>query len=440
MNEITFAPSKPQSKLFDYFDDKETTEIIFGSGVGCGKSFAISALMVMKCLQYPEIRIVLARNELTVVKRTTVVSLFEVLNNWNLQSDEHYTYNSTSGEITFYNKSKIILVEMTYRPSDPQFTRFGGLLATFAVVDECSEVSLQAKQILQSRVGRWKNKDYGIKPLFIGTCNPSRGWLYNEFYKPFIEDKLDSHKKFIPALITDNKYNSEDYYKNLLKTLSQSDKERLLFGNWDYSMDPTNLLTFEEILSTFINKKAESFKQTYISADIAFTSDKCVICCWQDLQLVETFVMEKNGKPENEIKRLQLKYKVKNTNICFDSDGIGKYLTNYLPNAKPIINNAKALNNENYANIKTQMYFELAKQIKEGKLTILNGPYDEQIKEELALIRHKPSDNVGKIEMVSKGDIKRILGHSPDFSDAISYRLIFELKPKGETTIISFNF
>src|ERR1017187_6768007 len=109
--EINFAPSRPQSKLFDYFDDDTTTEIIFGSGVGCGKSFAICALMIMKCLQYPEIRIVLARNELTVLKRTTVVSLFEVLNNWNLKPDEHYNYNSTSGEITFFNKSKIILVE-----------------------------------------------------------------------------------------------------------------------------------------------------------------------------------------------------------------------------------------------------------------------------------------------------------------------------------------
>jgi phage terminase large subunit len=56
------------------------------------------------------------------------------------------------------------------------------------------------------------------------------------------------------------------------------------------------------------------------------------------------------------------------------------------------------------------------------------------IEEELGAIRHKPTDKVGKLEIIDKGEVKRLIGRSPDFSDAMAYRMYFEYKTTGVKT------
>lgn len=439
--EINFRPTKKQHLMFQYFDDSETTEVLYGGGVGAAKSYGICCLIVMKALMYENIRIGLARNELTTLKRTTLVSLFEVLADWGLKTDIHYKYNQQSGEIVFENKSKIILLELAYNPSDPQYTRLGGQLLTWAAIDEAGECIEKGKQILQSRLGRWKNKDYNIKPILYMTCNPSKNFLYNQFYKLNKDNSLPIYRKFIQALIGDNPYISQDYYNNLMKTLSPSDKQRLIFGDWDYDDNPNALLEFNDINNIFINEKDKNENSNYyISADIAFTSDAAVILIWENLTIIDIVVNPTNV--ENAIKDLAKKYNVKSHHITYDSDGVGQYLKQHLPNAKAIVNNSRALNNENYDNLKTQLYFKLAEVIKNNRLKIvLFLQHKDKIVEELSVISHKPSDTVGKISMISKGEVKRLIGRSPDFSDAMAYRMIFEIKDTTfNTEFYSFSF
>ena len=428
---IEFSPTLKQSLLYDYFEDDITTEILYGGSAGCGKSFGVCSLMIIKCLEHPNIRIGLARNELTTLKKTTMVSLFEVLNNWGLKVEEHYRYNSTTGEITFTNGSKIVLLELRYLPSDPDYTRLGGQLLTFAVIDEAGEVDEKGKQILQTRLGRWLNNDIGVKPILLMTCNPSKNFLYRDYYIPYTDNTLPTYKKFIPALITDNEYINQSYIDNLHKILTPIDKQRLIYGNWDYSSDPNSLIEYNQILSIFVNEKPYIESPiNYISADIAFTSDNAVIIIWEGLTAIE-IIVNPTDKIEDVIKDKAIEHNVKQTNISYDSDGVGKYLMNYLKHAKPIVNNARALENENYENLKTQLYFKLAEAINGGKLKVLsNLKYNDKISEELGMIKHKPTDNVGKVAMISKADVKRQLGRSPDFSDAMAYRMIFEIKRK----------
>lgn len=424
--------------MFEYFDDSTTLEVLYGGGLGSAKSYGVCCLMVMKALQFPNIRIGLARNEITTLKRTTVVSLFEVLNNWGLTPEDDYNYNSQSGEITFQNKSKIVLLELTYQPSDPQYTRLGGQLLTFGVIDEAGECNEKGKQIFQSRLGRWKNSEVGIKAMLYMTCNPSKNFLYNHFYLAEKNNELPEYRKFIKALMTDNPYISKEYYDNLLKMLSTSDKERLVGGNWDYDSDPNNLLSYDDINNVFV-KGPSNIGEHYISADIAFTSDAAVIMIWKGLDLIEVITNPINL--EDEIKAKIKQYNVKSHHLVYDADGVGQYLKQHFPNAKAINNNGKTIDNQNYENLKTQLYFKLTEVIKNNLLSISkDSKFRDKITEELSVIKHKPSDNVGKIAMVSKGEIKRLIGRSPDFSDAMAYRMIFELKPKGfQTQFYKFN-
>lgn len=432
--EINFTPSLKQDLIFEYFDDELTTEVLYGGAAAGGKSYGACAFMIIQCLKNPGIRIGLARNELTTLKKTTIVSLFEVINDWGLNVEEHYRYNSTTGEITFTNGSKIILLELRYLPSDPNYTRLGGQLLTFGVIDEAGEVDEKGKQIFQSRLGRWLNPELGLKPFLLMTCNPSKNFLYRDFYLPTEDNTLPQHKKFISALILDNPFINEVYIQNLQNTLSPTDRERLINGNWNYDDDPNSLMDYETILNIFVDKpQVKEKSKTYISADIAFTSDNAVIMVWDDLTLVE-IIVNPNGNIEDVIRDKAKEYKVFPQNISYDSDGVGKYLMNYLKSAKPIVNNARALKDENYENLKTQLYFKLAEVINKGELKVVKSSYDEKIIEELQQVKHRPTDRVGKIAMVSKGDVKRMLGRSPDFSDAMAYRMIFEIKVAATKT------
>ena len=426
--EINFTPSLKQDLIFEYFDDETTTEVLYGGAAAGGKSYGATALAVIKCLQFPNIRVGLARNELTTLKKTTVVSLFEVINDWGLKIDEHYRYNSTSGEISFTNGSKIVLLELRYLPSDPNYTRLGGQLLTFSIIDEAGEVDEKGKQILQSRLGRWMNNETGIKPFLLMTCNPSKNFLYRDYYIPSQDNTLPTHKKFVTALVLDNPFINDMYVNNLHKTLSNTDKERLINGNWDYENSPDALMDYETILNIFVDEYTPNEKsKNYISADIAFTSDKCVIMVWDDLTLIE-IIVNPEGKVEDVIRNKAKELKIPPQNISYDADGVGKYLMNYLKGSKDIINNSKPIGGENYDNLKTQLYFKMAEVINKGELKIIKTKYQNIIIDELQQVKHKPSNTVGKISMISKGEVKRMLGHSPDFSDAMAYRMVFEIK------------
>lgn len=431
--EINFSPTVKQDLIFDYFDDNDTTEILYGGSAGSAKSYGICALIILKSLENPGIRIGLARNELTNLKKTTIISFFEVAKDWGLIPDIHFTYNSTAGIIKFYNDSEIILLELSYKPSDPEFTRLGGHLLTFGCIDEVGEVDEKGFQIFKTRLGRWKNTELNIKPVVIMTCNPSKNWIYRTYYKPSVEGNLLPYQKFIQALPTDNPHIPQSYLDNLMK-LPFADRERLLHGNWDYSDDPSSLLSYDEILNIWDGARRDSSAKKYITADIAFTSDKMVIMVWEGFTIVDITV-NPPGNIEDVIMELAKQYNVPQYQIAFDSDGVGKFLEKRLRNARPIVNNARALKDENYKNLKTQLYFKLAELVRNNRVKSATDSHKNEIIEELQVIRNQPTNVVGKIEMLDKGGVKKLIGRSPDFSDAMAYRMVFEF---GNTNMKSF--
>lgn len=390
----------------------------------------MSALMTIKCLEYPGIRIGLCRNELTTLKKTTVVTLIsEVFPNFGL-TQEHYSYNQIEGKIKFFNSSEIILQELRYLPSDPDYTRLGGLLLTFAVIDEAGETEVKGKQVLQSRLGRWKNKEYNIKPMLLLTCNPSRNFLFDDFYLADKEKRLPEWRKFIKATALDNPYLSEDYLKNLRLTLSPNEVERLLHGKWEVADNPNNLISLDDVREMYeLSTHKEQDKTRYISADIAFKNDGCVLFVWEGYTVLDIIRLDKDENVLETIKNTAADYNVQTRNIAYDSDGVGQYINQYLKTAKAIINNAAPFKGENYKNLKTQLYFKLGELIRDGKIKISTNKYKKELENELMIIRRKERDTTdAKMEINSKAEQKQILGHSPDYSDSMAYRMVFEYK------------
>jgi phage terminase large subunit len=379
--------------------------------------------------KYPETRWLIGRSKLKALKETTLNTFFELTSKLELSNQFHY--NSQSGVITWNNKSEILLKDLFLYPADPNFDSLGSLEITGAFIDECNQISYKAWQIVKSRI-RYKLNEYKLEPKMLGTCNPSKNWVYNQFYLKDKNNTLESDKKFIQALPKDNPHLPASYLESLL-SLDENSKQRLYFGNWEYDNDPSKLIDFDKIQNVFTNEFIEG-GQMYISADIArFGSDKMVICVWSGFRVVDIVSLNKSSIVEiaQLIRELANKYKVTMSNVIIDEDGVGGGVVDMLKGCKGFINNSKPLLVENqivqYQNLKTQCYFKLAELIQTDQIYIKcqEQTIIDDITKELEMVKRDKIDSDGKLRIISKEMVKQSIGRSPDYSDALMMRMYF---------------
>jgi len=181
--------SEKQTIAIELIEDNKTKEIIYGGGAGSGKT-ALGVYSILKnALKYDGSRWLIGRAVLKTLKETTLNSFYDVARMQGLKAGTHYQYNAQSNIITFQNGSTILLKDLFQYPSDPHFDELGSLEITGAFVDECNQITEKAWNIVKSRI-RYKIDEFGLIPKMLGTCNPAKGWVYNNFYKPHKEGKL----------------------------------------------------------------------------------------------------------------------------------------------------------------------------------------------------------------------------------------------------------
>lgn len=416
----------------EYLTDNETTEVLYGGAAGGGKSYLGCAYIIWLCTKYDGIRCLIGRSKLDNLKKTTLNTFFDICTEWDIQANTHYKYNAQTNVITFFNGSEVILKDLFQYPSDKNFDSLGSLELTTAFIDECNQITEKAKQIVSSRI-RYKLDHYGLIPKLLMTCNPSKQWVYTNFYKPHKENRLPNYRKFIQSLATDNRHISK-HYKEQLQKLDEISKQRLLYGNWEYDDSEDKLINYNAILGAFeLDSIAGGDK--YITADIArYGKDKTVIIYWNGLRAEQFKVLDVNSVTEaaQEIRTIQQNNGVSLQNIIVDDDGVGGGVKDIL-RCKGFVNNSKALKNENYINLKTQCYYALSNAFNKSSIYIncTNIAYKNNIIQELEQVRRKNFDKDAKLQLVSKEEVKNIIGRSPDFSDALAMRMYYELKPQG---------
>jgi len=425
--------TKKQGQAYKYLSDKVTTEVLFGGSAGGGKSYLGSVWLIYLCTSYDGIRCLMGRSKLDNLKKTTLNTFFDVCKEFELIAGVDYTYNAQSNIIKFNNGSEIILKDLFQYPSDKNFDSLGSLEITAAFIDEANQVTEKAKQIVSSRL-RYKLDEYNLTPKLLLTCNPAKNWVYSNFYKPQRENRLPEYRKFIQALVDDNKHISKHYKEQLLK-LDEISKQRLLYGNWEYDDSEDKLINYNAILSAFELDNTPTGDK-YISADIArYGKDKTCIILWNGLRAEQFVVIDKNSVTEaaEAIRKLQQANAVPLQNIIVDDDGVGGGVTDIL-RCKAFRNNSKALKGENYINLKTQCYYALSDAVNKSQVYIStnNIAYKNFIIQELEQVRRKNFDKDTKLQLISKDEVKAAIGRSPDFSDALAMRMYYELRPQGK--------
>lgn len=417
-----------QTIALDYFEDKKSSEILFGGGAGGGKSVLGCYAIAKNCLKYPATRWLIGRAKLKTLKETTLMSLFFVLNSQGLKSSTHYVYNQQSNSIKFFNNSEILLKDLFYYPSDPNFDELGSLEITGAFIDECNQITHKAWQIVQSRI-RYKIDDFNLIPKILGTCNPAKNFVYKEFYKLHKNNELPTYRKFVQSLATDNEFISKHYIDNLSK-LDNASRERLLYGNWEFDDDPAVLFDYESIVNLFSNTFAKGGKK-YITCDVArLGNDKTVIRVWDGYRSIHKVKLSISRIDEivNIIKSLKNTYEVPLLNIIVDEDGVGGGVVDMLK-CRGFVSNSRPTDG-NYTNLKSQCYYKLSSMVNDNKLFLQTDDLQskEELIEELGLIKRKDYDKDGKLAIVGKEDIKQIIKRSTDEADCLMMRMFFEIQ------------
>lgn len=441
--EIDFEPTIKQDLAFQYLTDDITTDIGYGGAAYGGKSFLGVFWVFTMCMQYPGVRYLIGRRELSTLKKTTLNTYFKMLQHFGINPESIQSFDRQLGVIKYNNTSELILADLIYRPSDPLYTRLGGLELTGGFIDESNEIDAQAIQIVQSRVGRQKNEQYGILGKVLETFNPSDNHVYARYWKPYKEGTLPEHTKFIQALPKDNPHVPESYIKRL-QTLDEITRKRLLEGDFDYFQDDDTLFKIDDIINIFGSKDNDR-DDMYISCDVArFGRDLTVVLVWRGLHVIDYKVGKITSTNDviTMVRNKMSEWGVPLSNVVVDEDGVGGGVVDglgchgFVGGSSQMNRDKKQIRDTNYKqnfqNLRTQCYYYLSESVRDGKI-ILSTKFvqiRDIIIEELRQIKYRDIGKDTKIKIVSKDTIKKSMGRSPDYADALMMRMYFEIKPE----------
>lgn len=445
--EINIKPFWKQHLAYQYLNDNITSYLLYGGGAGGGKSWLGCEWLITQCLAFPGVRYFIAREKLKVLKNSTLLTFFKVARKHGLERDVDYRYREQSSYIEFANGSRIDLIEVKYNPSDPMYEDVGSTEYTGGWLEEAGEIHFNAFDTLKSRVGRQLNDKYGLHKKILITCNPKKNWLYDLFYKPWRENRLQAGYQFLQSLHSENTEIEKGYHESLDEIKDTIKKQRLRDGIWDYEAMPGCLFEYDSISDLWTNYlDPDKEKGRYMTVDVARQgSDKTVIFLWRGFVLYKVYAYRKQdtyvtSKKIKEIARLE---QIPMSHIVIDEDGVGGGVVDNLRGTYGFVNGSSPLPNEearheylekqNFANLKTQCAWIMAEKTNrhECAITVENPSslFVNELEQELQFyMLDKPDADERKLRLVSKEKVKLELGRSPDWGDAYIMRAFFTLK------------
>lgn len=259
-------------------------------------------------------------------------------------------------------------------------------------------------------------------------------------------DKEDLIKSvtFIPGDIYGNKelLRVNPNYLGDLLAQDEATKSQLLEGNWNIKIDALSIYDYVAINDIFTNEFVKPGRKA-ITVDCArFGSDLAVVLVWNGKRVVdiETMDISKTTDIADAVKRLERKYGIPRSMIVVDADGVGGGVVDLLQGVRSFENGSKALLGQNFFNLKTQCYYKSAEAVNGNEYYIEpqvaekevgQSTFRELLMKDLRAVKRDKPDADGKKKIISKQQMKNILGRSPDFGDAFMMREFLELNKPG---------
>lgn len=452
MAEITLKPTVKQDQAWQYLLNDDTIKFIgFGGGAGAGKSWLICEWALVNAYLYPESRGFIARNELKRLMNSTFITFGKVAKHHNISPND-WSLDGKYNVIRFNNGSTIDLLDVAFKPTDPEYERFGSTEYTYGAMEEAGEIHFKAFDVLKSRVGR--HNIFGEKevpPKILSTFNPTRGWVYTTFYEPWKKGIMKPPYAFVQALYTDNPHTAKQYGEQLAEIIDIKTRQRLMLGDWEYDNDPMALFKYEQLQDVFSNTVVKTGEK-YLIVDVADEGkDSTVFSLWEDLEEYDR--QEYQGLNTemviSKIKEVAAQEKIPYSHIAVDAIGVGAgvasnsqlngivgYKSSFaaiktdqdivkLPN---VHYTKEATLTTEYKNLRTQCLYTLADLVRSHKIASrVTGDLQEKIKDELAYYKETTKEGQ-KRSVTPKLEIKDAIGRSPDNSDTWIMRMYFVIR------------
>lgn len=211
----TYVPTEKQRQ----FHSAPQRYKLYGGAMGGGKSVALCAEVIMLAIEYPKNVIYLARKRKKDLKRTTMLTFFEMLPSKLLKS-----YNKQDGLVRLVNGSEIIL-------GDLQSTdKLKSLNLGAYAIDEASETTEDFFMMLNSRL---RLHLPGIRRFGLLASNPEPCWLKDRFVIPQLEGRPLPNHIFIQSLTKENPHLPQDYVDSVYSDFPPVWRAKYLEGSWD---------------------------------------------------------------------------------------------------------------------------------------------------------------------------------------------------------------
>lgn len=292
--------------------------------------------------------------------------------------------------------------------------------------DTKEEVYEQAKERIE-RLWKPEYEKFGDKrEMFIKSVT-------------FIEGKLEENIKLLKS------------DPNYLANLANQDEEQVardLDGNWKFKTAGTGLITFED-MDKFFHNSWQNEGLRCVTCDPAFEGgDKCVLWYWEGHHAKDIRVLAVNSKDTvNYTKEFLELHNVLEENFCYDVNGLGQVYTGFMPNAKPFNNKAMPTNGDRsmFENLKSECAYKAVQRLKSGGYSMepflmgkkfsgknyKNVMLKDILMKERKAIARDTSDTDKNWKLITKAEMKKLVGHSPDFIESFITREYFDMvKPK----------
>lgn len=207
-----YQPTDRQKEFHDSIDRYR----LYGGAMGGGKTHALCAEGILYSLWYPGNRGLIGRQNFTDLRETTYRSFLELC-----PPELIAQHHRSEHWVRLINGSEIVFRELK------NWRGLGSFQLGWVAIDEATEVSLEAFQMLDSRLRhRLPNGERPPYTIFLSS-NPGPGWVKRDF----ADVKRPNHT-FVRALPDDNPHLPEGYVQALRDKFPDMWVRRYLEGSW----------------------------------------------------------------------------------------------------------------------------------------------------------------------------------------------------------------